>query len=158
MKILILIILLTPPLAAQRIGFSILLAAPVTNESIDLGPGISLIADYNIFPDFYIEGKAGYVISSLYRGWDFYVGADYKILNPIYVLAGILNHDNQGWSSNLEGTVTKGVTMIGAGGGIDLTSVFSIELVYYRLLKPEFWYSYRNFMDVIHKEYFPICH
>lgn len=153
MKILILFILFTFPLTAQRLGFSILVAAPITNERIDLGPGISLAADYNILPDFYIEGKAGYVISFLYGGWDFFVGADYKIFNPVYVLAGILHHSNSGWSSISEGTRTKGITMIGLGSGIDLTSVFSIELVYYRLLKPEFWYSSRNFLDEIHKEY-----
>lgn len=153
LKLLFFIIIFYSVINAQQLGFTIEGVVPKTDQGIDLGAAISLAAAYNVLPDFDIEGRIGYAAALKYLGWDLYLGSRYEVVDPVFITAGILNHSNDGWKSRTQGTVTNNITMLGLGSGVSFSPVFSMELVYYWLFKPVYWYSSIDFYEKKHKEY-----
>lgn len=67
-----------------------------------------------------------------FRAWEYGISARYNFYKSLYILAGLLQHSNEGGSSsNSHGTKYASILMFEAGIGFDMSPVTSIELNYY---------------------------
>ena len=80
-----------------------------------------------------VQLRIGKTLHAEFWGWEFGLSGKYNFYKRVYITAGILEHSNEGGiGSNTWGTKFASIWMLHAGLGVDVTSVISVDLNYYK--------------------------
>jgi len=79
-----------------------------------------------------VQFKVGRTLHVEFKGWELGLNAAYKIYEPLYIKAGVLQHSNEGGGGSITFTETyASILMIHFGAGVDVAEFFSVGLDYY---------------------------
>jgi hypothetical protein len=131
---------------AQHVGFTLDGTGMITNAGSRIIPvpvGFSIIAGYDIIEDLDVEGRVGYQVFMIeYAGLDIALLINYKVVQPVYAIAGFMHHSNE--ATYEEGVKMAKANFIGIGAGVEIFRFMSFDLIYFQALKKEPWIGHHD--------------
>ncbi|QQS36091.1 MAG: hypothetical protein IPM56_17925 [Ignavibacteriales bacterium] len=86
--------------------------------------------DVGITNELMLEFKPGFLFADDYTGYEAGIFSKYKIYKFANLIAFFNYHANNDYSSNTGGATSKGISLLGAGVGVDICEMIVLELLY----------------------------